>query len=291
MTQVSQSTIQSKVDIQQSPVTQEIVVIKIGGSTLTSEQAMVSLVNEVAVISETGAKVVLVHGGGPAISKAIAETGDKPHFIEGLRVTDDSVLAIAQKVLDELNETLVEKLSKLGIKATAINSKTKGMFTAKKKIIACSSGAKLDIGWVGEISGVDSEKLLEILDDSLPVVASLAHDESGQLYNVNADNVAMAAAVGLHASKLVYITDVPGILMDKDHVIPTISLDEISVLIESGIISGGMIPKVRNCASGIKKGIGSILIASAENEGDLLSAILKPGSAGTMIVAEQQIAA
>ncbi|MBX3077580.1 hypothetical protein KF913_26955, partial [Candidatus Obscuribacterales bacterium] len=127
MTKVSQAKIQNKIVSQPTLKTQEIVVIKIGGSTLTSEQAMMSLVNEVAVISETGAKVVLVHGGGPAISKAIAETGDKPHFIEGLRVTDDNVLAIAQKVLDELNETLVAKLNNLGINATAINSKTQGM--------------------------------------------------------------------------------------------------------------------------------------------------------------------
>jgi acetylglutamate kinase len=291
-----QPTVQKTSDVlntiaQSVPKSNDIVVIKIGGSTLTSEQAMLSLLTEVAILSETGAKVVLVHGGGPAISEAIAATGEKPHFVEGLRVTNDSVLSIAQKVLDELNEKLVAGLNKLGVKATSINSKTQEMFTAKKKTITCSSGAKLDIGWVGEIGSVNKENLLSVLNDSLPVVASLAHDESGQLYNVNADNIAMAVAVGLSADKLVYITDVPGILMEKEHVIPTISLDEISVLIESGIISGGMIPKVRNCASGIKKGIGSVLIASAENEGDLLSAILKPGSSGTMIVAETLIAA
>lgn len=271
--------------------TNEIVVIKIGGSTLTSEQAMLSLLTEVAVLSETGARVVLVHGGGPAISKAIEESGEKPHFVEGLRVTDDTVLSIAQPVLDDLNAKLVATLNKLGVKATSINSKSANALTAKKKTITCSSGARLDIGWVGEISSVNQEVFNSLLQNSLPVVASLAQDDDGQLYNVNADNVAMAVAVALSADKLVYITDVPGILMEKNHVIPKVSLDEISVLIESGIIRGGMIPKVRSCASGIKKGVGSILIASAEAEGDLLSAILKPGSSGTMIVAESQIAA
>lgn len=275
---------------QSAQKTKDIVVIKIGGSTLTSEEAMLSLLTEVAVLSETGARVVLVHGGGPAISKAIEKSGEKPHFVEGLRVTDDTVLSIAQTVLDDLNSNLVATLSKLGVKATSINSKSANVLTAKKKTITCSSGARLDIGWVGEISSVNQEVFSSLLENSLPVVASLAHDEDGHLYNVNADNVAMAVAVALSADKLVYITDVAGILMEKDHVIPKVSLDEISVLIESGIIRGGMIPKVRSCASGIKKGVGSILIAGAESEGDLLSAILKPGSSGTMIVAESQTA-
>jgi len=267
-------------------LTKETVVIKIGGSTLTSEKAMVSLLTEVAELSKCGAKVILVHGGGPAISEAIAATGEKPHFIEGLRVTDDTVLSIAQKVLDELNEKLVKVLNDLGVKATSVNSKTKNVFKASKKFVTCSSGNRLDIGWVGEITDVNSQNMMQILNDSIPVVASLASDENGQLYNINADNVAMAVAVGISADKLVYITDVPGIMMDKDFVIPKVSVDEISILIESGIIRGGMIPKVRSCASGIKKGVGAILIAGAEAEGDLLSAILYPGSSGTMIVAE-----
>lgn len=272
------------------PLEKEKVVIKIGGSTLTSEEAMMALLSEVAALSKTGAEIVLVHGGGPAISEAIAAKGEKPHFIQGLRVTDDAVLAIAQSVLDELNEKLVLLLNNMGVKAASINSKTRAVLTAKKKVVTCSSGARLDIGWVGEIVNVDGAAMGSMLDDAIPVVASLACDESGQLYNINADNVAMAVAVALCADKLVYITDVPGIMMDQDYVIPKVSLDEIAVLIESGIIRGGMIPKVRSCASGIKKGIGSILIASAEKEGDLLTAICFPGSSGTLIVAETKAA-
>lgn len=269
----------------------ELIVIKIGGSTLKSEKAMISLLTEVAILSESGAKLVLVHGGGPAISQALNAAGDQPHFVEGLRVTDDKVLGIAQIVLDDLNAKLVDNLNKLGVKSTAINSKSEDILTATKKVIHCSSGATLDIGWVGEITGVNADNLNAILDDSLPVVASLATDESGQLFNINADNVAMAIAVALGVDKLVYITDVPGIMMDKN-VIPKVMLDEVSVLIDSGIISGGMIPKVRSCVAGIKKGIGSILIGSADAEGDLLAAILKPGSSGTLIVnGENQAAA
>ncbi len=268
----------------------ELIVIKIGGSTLKSEKAMISLLTEVAILAEGGAKLVLVHGGGPAISKALNAAGDQPHFVEGLRVTDDKVLGIAQTVLDDLNATLVSNLNKLGVKATSVNSKSKDILTASKKVIHCSSGASLDIGWVGEITGVDEANLKAILNDSLPVVASLATDETGQLFNINADNVAMAIAVALGADKLVYITDVPGIMMDKN-VIPKVMLDEVTVLIESGIISGGMIPKVRSCVAGIKKGIGSILIGSADAEGDLLAAILKPGSSGTLIVNEDTQAA
>ncbi len=264
----------------------EVIVIKIGGSTLKSEEAMIGLLTEVAILSESGAKVVLIHGGGPAISEALNAAGDQPHFVQGLRVTDDKVLGIAQTVLDGLNAKLVYHLNNLGVHATSINSKTENVLTATKKVIHCSSGASLDIGWVGEITSVNSENLKAILDTSLPVVASLANDESGHLYNINADNVAMAIAVALGADKLVYITDVPGILMDKN-VIPKVVVDEVSVLIDSGIISGGMIPKVRSCVAGIKKGIGSILIGSAELEGDLLAAIMKPGSSGTLIVNDE----
>jgi acetylglutamate kinase len=268
----------------------EVIVIKIGGSTLKSEEAMISLLTEVAILSDTGAKVVLVHGGGPAISEALNAAGDQPHFVEGLRVTDDKVLSIAQTVLDGLNAKLVMHLNNLGINATSINSMTKDVLTATKKVIHCSSGASLDIGWVGEITSVNGEHLKSILEDSLPVVASLANDQSGHLFNINADNVAMAIAVALGADKLVYITDVPGILMDKN-VIPKLIVDEVGVLIDSGIISGGMIPKVRSCVSGIKKGIGSILIGNAANNGDLLAAIMKPGSSGTLIVNEKPVAA
>ncbi|MDZ4833376.1 MAG: acetylglutamate kinase [Candidatus Melainabacteria bacterium] len=271
-------------------LTNELIVIKIGGSMLKSEEAMVSLLTEVAILAETGAKLVLVHGGGPAISEALNAAGDQPHFVEGLRVTDDKVLGIAQTVLDGLNGQLVEHLNNLGINATSVNSKTEDVLTATKKFIHCSSGASLDIGYVGEITSVNDIALKELVENSLPVVASLAVDASGQLYNINADNVAMAIAVALGADKLVYITDVPGIMMDKN-VIPKVIVDEVSVLIESGIISGGMIPKVRSCVSGIKKGIGSILIGSADNNGDLLAAIMKPGSSGTLIVDETPVAA
>lgn len=271
-------------------LTNELIVIKIGGSMLKSEEAMVSLLTEVAILAETGAKLVLVHGGGPAISEALSAAGDQPHFVEGLRVTDDKVLGIAQTVLDGLNGQLVEHLNNLGINATSVNSKTEDVLTATKKFIHCSSGANLDIGYVGEITSVNAIALKELVEHSLPVVASLAVDASGQLYNINADNVAMAIAVALGADKLVYITDVPGIMMDKN-VIPKVIVDEVSVLIESGIISGGMIPKVRSCVSGIKKGIGSILIGSADNNGDLLAAIMKPGSSGTLIVDETPVAA
>jgi len=251
---------------------------------------MISLLTEVAILSETGAKLVLVHGGGPAISEALNAAGDQPHFVEGLRVTDHKVLGIAQTVLDDLNAKLVHHLNNLGINATSVNSTTEDVLTATKKFVHCSSGASLDIGWVGEITSVNGVNLKSILDDSLPVVASLANDASGQLFNINADNVAMAIAVALGADKLVYITDVPGIMMDKN-VIPKVIVDEVGVLIDSGIISGGMIPKVRSCVAGLKKGIGSILIGSADAEGDLLAAIMKPGSSGTLIVNEETLVA
>jgi acetylglutamate kinase len=262
----------------------ELIVIKLGGSTLKNETNIRSLLTEVVVLHETGARVVLVHGGGPHISEALAASGEQAHFVEGLRVTDDRVLAVARDVLDDLNETLVMQLQVLGVPAVSFNSKSSSLLLAQKKLIACGSGARLDIGFVGEIKSVDVGALANMLDHSLPVFASMTCDECGQLYNVNADNVAMALAVALGADTLVYLTEVPGILIDKDVVLPRISIDEVGLLIESGIIRDGMIPKVRNCATGIKKGVGSIIIGKADQEGALLSAILNPGSTGTVIV-------
>ncbi|MBX9669955.1 MAG: acetylglutamate kinase [Candidatus Obscuribacterales bacterium] len=267
----------------------ETIVVKIGGSSITTDEALNGFVKDVALLHHSGINVVLVHGGGPSISKALENSGGEAHFIDGLRVTDGHTLAVVQNVLDEINIKIVSKLLDFGVPAKGYNSQSELHLSACKKLVQCSSGARLDIGYVGEISGVDTS-LLANPKTVVPVFASLAHDAEGQLLNVNADNVAMALAVACKAERLIYITDVPGILMDSNYVIPTVSVDEIGLLIDSGIIRGGMIPKVRNCASGIRKGIGTVVIGSADTDGHFLDSILKPGTSGTMITKKQLVA-
>lgn len=265
----------------------QTIVIKIGGSALQCQDAAKQLMTDVADIIAQGAKVVLVHGGGPAITKMIEASGNECKFIQGLRVTDENVLAVATEVLDSLNATLTNELASQGVHALGMNCQSNnGILTARKKLISAASGAKIDIGLVGEVSSVDADALKDVMEVGVPIFVSLVKDATGQLYNVNADNVAMAIAVALGADKLVYLTDVPGIKLGKDVVMPELPVDEISLMIDSGIISGGMIPKVRNCAAGIRQGVKSIIITGSDAPGELVSAVVNPGSNGTVIVSK-----
>ncbi len=262
----------------------QTIVIKIGGSALQCPTAAKMLSQDVAAIVAQGAKVVLVHGGGPAITEQINASGKQCQFVQGLRVTDEEVLAVAGKVLDSINSILTTELKGFGVDALGIDcSSNSELLTARKKWILEPSGAKLDIGWVGEVDEVNADAFLSILaEGGVPVCVSLVKDAQGKLYNVNADNVAMAIAVKLKADKLVYLTDVPGILMDGV-VLSDVTIDELSMLIDCGIIKGGMIPKVRSCALGIRKGIQSVIITSADAQGELFSSVIAPGQRGTVL--------
>lgn len=265
----------------------QTIVIKIGGSALQCQNAAKQLMADVAEIILQGAKVVLIHGGGPAITKMVEASGKECKWIQGLRVTDEDVLAVATEVLDSHNATLTNELASHGVPALGMNcASNQNILTARKKLIAAASGAKIDIGLVGEISSVNGEALERLMETGVPIFVSLVKDKDGQLYNVNADNVAMAIAVALGADKLVYLTDVPGIRLGKDVVMHELPIDEISLMIDSGIISGGMIPKVRNCAAGIRQGVKSIIITSADVPDELVSAVVEPGSKGTVIVSK-----
>ncbi len=265
----------------------QTIVIKIGGSALQCQNAAKQLMADVAEIILQGAKVVLVHGGGPAITKMVEASGKECKWIQGLRVTDEDVLAVATEVLDSMNATLTDELASHGVPALGMNcASNQNILTARKKLIAAASGAKIDIGLVGEISSVNGAALDALMETGVPIFVSLVKDKDGQLYNVNADNVAMAIAVALGSDKLVYLTDVPGIKLGKDIIMHELPIDEISLMIDSGTISGGMIPKVRNCAAGIRQGVKSIIITSADVADELVSAVVTPGSKGTVIVSK-----
>lgn len=279
------------VTVDQKTAVNEIIVIKIGGSTLSTDEALHTVLNDIKDIVASGKKVILVHGGGPAISEEIKKQGNPCHFVDGLRVTDESCLSIAKAVLNDLNHQIVEHLKGQSIDACSVDTDASPIMVARKKLVTCKSGTQLDIGFVGEISTVDGAAVLDLLDHGkVPVFVSMAADVNGQLYNVNADNVAMSIAVAVSATQLIYVTDVPGIMMDQGVVLHEVDLDQIGVLIDSGIIKGGMIPKVRSCAAGIKKGIGSVTIGQVDAPGALLDAVMHPGISGTVIAGTKMIA-
>ena len=289
----------------------QTIVIKIGGAALRCAGAAKALCADFAKIVSQGAKVVLVHGGGPAITAKLAAQGQECRYVQGLRVTDHAVLSAATEVLAEINEMLANELMANGIEAKAMFAKSSiasgsemsdfiegsanntcedlssltnsEIMTARRKYIVEPSGAKFDIGLVGEVSNVDELALKQLMETCVPVFASLVPDLEGQLHNVNADNVAMALAVALCADKLVYLTDVPGILLHDGVVLHELPVSDIGLFIDSGIIQGGMIPKVRSCALGMRQGVQSVIITNSEDDGDLYSAVVHPGEKGTLL--------
>ncbi len=262
----------------------QTIVIRIGGSTLRSPSAAKMLSADVADMVAQGARVILAHGGGSAISERITASGRQCRFLQELIVTDDYVLTVAGEVLNSISASLIAELKLRGIDARGINSGINGsLLTARKKFVVEPSGVKLDIGWVGEITAVDVNAFRSILAaGGVPVCVSLVKDADGLPYNVSTDNVAISVAVDLKADKLVYLTDVPGIVLDGV-VLPDVPIDEVSLLIESGIIKGGMIPKIRRCALALRRGIKSVIITSADSPGELLSAVLSPGKRSTVL--------
>ena len=263
----------------------QTIVVKLGGSAICDETNMVLLLNEVATMVKAGAKVAIVHGGGPDISMKLKESGKICRFVDGLRVTDEDVLSIAEEVLSSLNEKIVSCLEGAGVKAKGMSSIEHHPVLARKKWIMGTSGGKLDIGLVGEVASCDGEILSAIAADTVPVLYSLAPDASGQLYNINADHVATAVATALSADKLVYVSDVSGILLDVENgiVLPELPVSDIGIMIDSGVVRGGMIPKVRGCAAAIASGVKSVIICQVLSAGSLLVAVAKPGSSGTVI--------
>ncbi|HEY9785220.1 MAG TPA: acetylglutamate kinase [Candidatus Obscuribacterales bacterium] len=260
----------------------EKVVIKLGGSALKNRECMKMLLGDVARISQA-CDVVIVHGGGPEINAALTAADKQPRFLEGLRITDSEVLSVVRDVLDKMNGDIVQHLQEIGVNGISVQSDNHCLSASKKWVFA-PTGAKHDIGWVGKIDAVDCNVVTEAwAKGGIPVFVSLGHDEQGNLYNVNADEAAMALAIALAATTLVFVTDVPGVMLNDETIVPELGLDDISLYIESGIITGGMIPKVRSCANGVRQGVGRVLITKPEQPGDLEKAVMHAGSKGTAI--------
>ena len=259
------------------------VVIKYGGAALVNEEIKSTIIKDIALMKFVGFKPVVVHGGGKDINKALERVGLEPQFKDGLRVTDEETMEVVQEVLvGKVNKSLVTELCLQGINAVGVCGKDSGFMKVKK---ATPNG--LDLGLVGEVTEVDTTLINTLLDnDFVPVISTVGVDEEGNSYNVNADYAAVAVAGALNAEKLVFITDVAGVMRDvndPNSVISATNTAEINELIADGTIAGGMIPKVQCCLAGVNAGVKNVHILDGRIAHCLILEIFTNKGIGTLI--------
>ena len=266
----------------------EIIVVKVGGSTMEEKAGTESVLKDIAFMACVGLRPVVVHGGGKAISKRIQEKGLIANFVKGLRVTDEASMEVVEQVLNrEVNPELVQVLEKHGCTARGIHGED--ILRVSKHVEKDDkSGNTLDWGYVGDVTDVDDDPILAYLHSHIvPVITPLGRGDGDHVYNINADDAASAIAQTLKARKLVYLSDVPGLLKDpndKSTLISTLKVAEVDGLIEKGIISGGMIPKVTGSVRAIKSGVRKVHFIDANLPHSLLLELFTEKGVGTEIV-------
>ena len=258
----------------------KIVVVKYGGNAMINEQLKEQVMEDIVLLSLVGVKVVLVHGGGPEINDLMERLGKKAEFVDGLRVTDKETVDIVQMVLaGKVNKTLVNLLDMKGGKAMGLSGMDGRLIEARMK------DARL--GYVGAITRVNIEPVFDLLEKGyIPVVSTIGCDSEGNAYNINGDTAAAFIAGALGAERLIMMTDIAGILRDKNDptsLIPHVTVDEAKKLYESGIISGGMIPKVDCCIEALRRGVKNVVIMDGRVPHSILMEILTDEGAGTMV--------
>lgn len=261
----------------------KIIVIKYGGNAMIDEQLKQQVMEDIALLWLIGVKVVLVHGGGPEISELMTKLGKEPEFVDGLRVTDKETVDIVQMVLaGKVNKTLVNLLEMKGGKAMGISGMDGFLIEAKPKDIR--------LGYVGEITNVNIEPVTDLLEKGyIPVISTIGCDKLGNAYNINGDTAAAFIAGAMNAEKLFMMTDIDGILRDKDDpttIIPHLTVSEAKKLYDEGVVSGGMIPKVDCCIEAINKGVKNVTIMDGRVPHSILMELLTDEGAGTMVVGD-----
>ena len=258
----------------------KIVVIKYGGNAMINEELKEQVMEDIVLLTLIGIKVVLVHGGGPEISETMQKLGKKAEFVDGLRVTDKETMDIVQMVLTgKINKTLVNLITMKGGRAMGISGMDSRMIAAEIK--------DERLGFVGNITSVNAKPVLDLLDNGyIPIIATIGCDKNGNAYNINGDTAAAHIAGALGAERLFMMTDIAGILRDKDDpstLIPEITTSEARKLFDEGVISGGMIPKVNCCLEAIEKGVENVIIMDGTIPHSILMEILTDEGAGTMV--------
>jgi len=257
------------------------VVIKYGGNAMINEQLKQQVMEDIVLLWLIGVKVVLVHGGGPEISDTMKRLGKESLFVNGLRVTDKETVDIVQMVLaGKINKTLVNLIQMKGGHAIGVSGIDGGIIEATMKDEA--------LGYVGEITKIRTQPITDMLEKNyIPVVSTVASDRQGNTYNINGDTAAAYIAGALGAERLIMMTDIAGLLMDKDDpstLIPHITVSEAKKLYESGVISGGMIPKVDCCIEALNKGVNNVVIMDGRIPHSILMELLTDEGAGTMVM-------
>ena len=261
----------------------KIVVVKYGGSAMLDENLKLNVIKDVVLLKLVGFKPIIVHGGGKDISKWVAKSGMEPRFVNGLRVTDEPTMEIAEMVLNRVNKSLVQLVESLGVYAAGISGKDGGLLKVTKRY---SDGE--DIGFVGEIQEVNPKIIMDLLEkDFLPIVCPIGYDKDFNTYNINADDAACAIASAVKAEKLAFLTDTEGLyrdFSDKSSLIRRISISEAKELIASGGLTGGMLPKLTNCIQAMENGVNRVHILDGRVLHSLLLEIFTDEGVGSMLM-------
>ena len=259
------------------------IVIKYGGNAMINEDLKQQVMEDICLLWLIGVKVVLIHGGGPEISETMKKLGKKSEFVNGLRVTDKETVDIVQMVLaGKVNKSLVNLLQMKGGHAVGLSGIDGGILEATMKDEA--------LGYVGEITKIRTQPITDLLEKNyIPVVSTIASDRQGNTYNINGDTAAACIAGALQAERLIMMTDIAGLLRDKDDpstLIPAVTISEAKQLFEEGVISGGMIPKVDCCIEAIEKGVKHVVIMDGRVPHSILMELLTDEGAGTMVLGD-----
>lgn len=267
----------------------KIVVVKYGGNAMKNETLKLNVMSDIVLLSEIGIHVVLVHGGGPEINKMLNKVGKESKFISGLRYTDEETMDVVQMVLaGKTNKDLVSLINQKGAKAVGLSGIDAGIIQAKKYEVE-----EGDLGYVGEIEEVHEDLILDVIEKGyIPVIASVGCDSSGHTYNINADTAAASIAAKLHAENMILVSDIPGVLLDpqdEESLIAKIYLHEVAYLKESGVISGGMIPKVECCVNAVEASVSKAVIIDGRVPHSILIEMFSEDGIGTMFEKEGEV--
>ena len=265
----------------------KIIVVKYGGSAMVDETLKEQVIQDVTLLKLVGFKPIIVHGGGKEISRWVEKSGMEPVFVNGLRKTDEATMEIAEMVLNKVNKSLVKLVQQLGVNAVGISGKDGGLLKVEKKF---ADGE--DIGYVGEITGVNPKILFDLLEkDFLPVVCPVGMDDAFDSYNINADDAACAIAKAVSAEKLAFLTDIEGVYKDpadKSTLISELTVSMARQLIGDGNVGGGMIPKLNSCIDAIDNGVSRVHILDGRIPHCLLLEIFTNRGIGTAILGDKE---
>ena len=265
----------------------KIIVVKYGGSAMVDEELKARVIQDVTLLKLVGFKPIIVHGGGKEISRGVGKVGMTPEFKNGLRVTDEETMELAEMVLGKVNKSLVQLVESLGVRAIGISGKDGRLLSVKKKY---ANGE--DIGFVGDVTNVNADILYDLLEkDFLPIICPVGLDDDNNTYNINADDAACAIAKAMKAEKLAFLTDIEGVYkdpQDSSTLISELTVSEAHKLVGYGYICGGMLPKINNCIEAIESGVSRVHILDGRIPHCLLLEIFTNKGIGTAILNDSE---